>query len=139
MAENNRIDPAFPYIDGKVKALKATMTKLRHRVENLELSGLQEQITSLDSRVKQLDSSLLELERGVAQLYISHYLLWASWIFGGMTQSTNVQSCVRFARELCASAKAEVISSNEPHKIYSNWYSRCSEYFKKHGFPDVFP
>ena len=138
MTEKSDVDPVYPYIDNKVKSLKGQITKLRNRVETLEILDLQEQITSLNSRIKQVASLLLELERDVATTRIQQYLHWALWAFGNVAQSVNIQDCERYARELAASAMTEARNSNKPHEVASGFYSRCSEYFKNHGYPDLF-
>ena len=139
MTESNRIDPVYGYIDNKVKSLKGQITKLRNRVETLEISGLQEQITSIDSQVKQLGSILLELERDVAQLRVKHHLHWALWALEPLPQNSDVTNCVRFARESASSTLAQVRTSKNPHQIVSDWYSKCSVYFKNHGNFELFP
>ena len=138
MAENNRIDPVYKYVDNKVKNLKGQITKLRNRTETLELLGLQEQITSLSSRVKKLDSLLLALEQEVAHLQISHDVLYAQWAFEPMKQDTNAKDCIRFTRESASAALTEVRTNNNPLKVYDDWYSKCADYFRKHGGFEVF-
>lgn len=138
MADNNRIDPVYGYIDNKVRSLKATTTRLRNRIENLEILDLQKQIISLDSRVKQLDSRFLERERDVAALQINYYLLWALWAFEPMQETLNVKNCIRFARESASSALAQVRTSKNPHQISKDWYSQCKDYFHKHGGFETF-
>jgi len=138
MTDNDRVDPAYTYIDGKVRTLKGQITRLRNRTEALEASGLQEQITSLDSQLKSIDSILLRLERNVAHLRISHNLHWALWAFGGLPQDINVINCIRFARESASAAMTETINSNEPHEVADGWYSKCSIYFRSHGNHEIF-
>jgi chromosome segregation ATPase len=138
MTEDNRIDPAYPYIDNKFKSLKGQITRLRNQVESLEIMGLQEQITSINSRVEQFDSILLSLERDIAQTRISHHLHWALWALGDTSQSVDAESCIRYARELATSAMTESRDSTKPHECYSRWYSKCAEYFKRHGHPGIF-
>ncbi len=138
MVDSDRIDPAYPYIDNKVKTLKGQITKLRNRVESLEISGLQEQITSLSSQVKQLDSLLLGLEQEVAHLRISHDVLYAQWAFEPMKQNINAKDCIRFTRESASAALTEVRTNNNPLKVANDWYSKCRDYFREHGGFEVF-
>lgn len=133
MAAENRIDPVYKYVDKEVKALKTTTTKLRTRIENLEILGLQEQVISLDSKVKHLDSLLLGMEQEIAHLRISHDLLYTQWALWPMQDNANAKLCIQFARELAASALTEVRTSNDPIKIADVWYSKCQDYFLKHG------
>jgi len=138
MADNDRIDSVYPYIDNKVKTLKEQITKLRNRVESLEISGLQEQITSLSSQVKKLDSLLLGLEQEIAHLRISHDVFYAQWAFEPMKQNIDAKDCIRFTRELASAALTEVRTNNNPLKVADEWYSKCIDYFREHGGFEVF-
>jgi len=138
MPKNSRIDPVYEYVDKKVKSLKVTITQLRRRIENLEISGLQEQVTSLDSQVKHIDSLVLRLEQDEAHLRISHHLLWALWYLLRRKDDQNATTCIHFVRESAAAALTEVRASRNPLKVTSDWYSKCADYFRKHGNFEVF-
>jgi len=138
MDENNHIDPVYGYVDNKVKSLKAATTRLRKRIEGLEILGLQEQITSLDSKLNNVDSILLRLERDVARLNIKHDLLWVLWALSPLKSNANAVGCIRFARESTSAALIEVNTSMNPHQVAAAWYSKCADYFQKHGGFEVF-
>ena len=142
MAEHESIDPIYPYVDGyidnKIKSLKGRITRLSNRIERLELTGLQEQITSVAKKVKEVDSILLRLERDVAQLNIKQDLLWAQWSFGPLQANVNAANCIRFARETASAALVEVNTSINPHQVAQAWYSKCADYFHKHGGFETF-
>ena len=138
MAESNHIDPAYAYIDGKVRSLKGQMTKLRNRMETLEVSGLQEQITSLSSQIIGLDSVVLSVERSVAELQIRHNLLWALWALEPMQKTPDVTNCIRFVRETASLALGLIPASNNPDQIAIDWFSKCKDYFSNHGGFEIF-
>ena len=137
MADEDRVDPAYTYIDNKVKNLKGQITKLSNRVASLEASGLQEQITSVDSKVRKVDSMLLRLERDVAQLRINHDVLYAQWALQ-LINSLDSNDCIRHVRETGSAALSEINTSSTPHKVADNWYSKCTDYFHKHGGFETF-
>jgi hypothetical protein len=138
MHTENRIDPVYQYVDAKFRALKTATTKLRKRIEYLEILGLQEQITSLDSQIKKLDSSLLTLEQDIAHLLIHHNLLWALWVLTPKLPNTDAMYCIQFVRESATVALTQVLTSGNPLKVASDWYYRCADYFHKHGGFEIF-
>lgn len=65
MAENNHVDPVYSYIDNKIKSLKGQITRLSNRIEKLELSAFQDQISNLDNEIRSIDEKLLAVSRVV--------------------------------------------------------------------------
>ena len=66
MTDGDRIDPVYKYIDGKARSLKGGITRLKTRIENLELLGLQDQISKLDDNIKSINTKLIAVSRVVA-------------------------------------------------------------------------
>ena len=137
MVEDKRPEPSSEYVDTKVRSLKGQITKLRNMIETLEISGLQEQITSLCSSVSKLHSSLLTLEQDVAHSRILHNGLYAQWALGSV-QDIRAKDCMRFTRESASAALTAVASSDNPRQIADDWYSQCQDYFRTHGGFSVF-
>ena len=127
----------IPKFHSEVRSLKTRLGKLKNRLDGFELIDFQGQITSLDSKVTRVDSILLRLDRNVAKSRIRLDLFWAHW---SLTPINNINSkdCIRFAREEASASLAEINTSQNPHQIAEAWFSRCADYFRKHGGFETF-
>ena len=132
-------------IKKELSSLKKRLTRLSKRVDILELSGLQDQITFLNSNITNLNNTFINMQREIARLSIHHQLLWALWVLIPQQRSQTPQTvvdasyCIQFVRESALAALTRAAYSDNPNDTYSEWYSGCENYFKAHGYPDLFP
>ncbi|MFC1957631.1 hypothetical protein ACFLX0_02320 [Chloroflexota bacterium] len=127
MTDRDRIDPAYPYIDNKAKNLKGQITKLRNRIETLEVSGLQEQITNLNANINSMKKSLLTISREFAKFemdFTQYHMRHAITI--KLKDPINKQVREKMISRY-AQSKEALKHSNEPGKIAYQFRKECIE------------
>lgn len=133
MTDSNRIDPVYKYIDGKVKSIKGQITKLRNRVETLEISGLQEQITSLNTKIDSISEALVGATRTVArfEMDFTQYHL-CDMIKLKLSSPERERLLEHIAGEFARSVEA-IKHTTEPFSIVTGFKEECMECSDKYN------
>ncbi len=138
--EDEHVDPAYSYIDAKVKPLeplKARFIKLSNRLEDLEVLKLPEQIYSLGDEVKDIKTQLNIVSREMATFemeFLQYHML-------NMIENKKLTPTVRSRlREYIASEyatsdeRAKTVAPFEVLKDFRKKCVDCSNKYNLHAF-----
>lgn len=140
--ENEHVDPAYKYIDDKIKPIKRELQQLK---EAQDIVGFQGQITSLNEKITNLETILLETRRFLAQRDIEDLRLFLEqWISNNLLStvpprpitlpaSSLYQEVHEFLLTASAAAQQAVVQSSAPISVTKKFTQNCQEYFKSHN------
>ena len=123
----------------KVPKIRSELDELATKVQSLEFSGFQEQITSLDKKINKLNSALLESNRIIADYIINSLKKFTLDTVNSVTtpliSGKKVELTKREAREYvieeCATASKAIYSSKKHLDIAVSLYFNMIEEFDK--------
>ena len=116
MTEKSGIDPVYPYIENKVKTLKGQITKLRNRIETLEISSFQDQIAALDKKIDLLMNGLNKLIASHTEL---ETFVIASRLLSVSSEIYEIIKCSDLPLSDCQSLQTQLLAdvANSKHEI----------------------
>jgi hypothetical protein len=123
----------------KVPKIRSDLDELATKVQTLEFSGFQEQITSLDKKINKLNSALLDSNRIIADYIINSLKKFTldtiDSIPTPLISKKKMEITKREARdyviEECATASQAIYSSEKPLDIAVSLYFSMIEEFDK--------
>ena len=116
----------------KIETLEGQLEELTERVDRLELSGLQEQITGLSNRIDELQNELIQTSRQTARNEINNvcvYLL--RWVHENRDISDAVSvEMSSYINRASAVVHQKVNDATDPIEASIEYENKMGKYFK---------